>query len=262
MIRALWTASTGMEAQQTKLDVISNNLANVNTAGFKRSRAEFQDLLYQQMKTPGSNSTAGTKNPAGIQIGHGTRTSAVQKIHDAGSVSQTSRAYDLAIEGSGFFQIQTPDGDMAYTRDGGFELDAEGNVVNSSGFALEPQITVPVDAETFTVGSDGTVSVTYAGQTDAEEIGQISLVRFMNPSGLKAIGSNLYNATDVSGEPIEATPGEDGTGTIAQGALEMSNVNLVEEMVNMITTERGYEFSSKILKASDEMLQTAARVTS
>lgn len=259
MIRSLWTASTGMEAQQLRMDVIANNLANVNTPGFKRSRADFQDLLYQTLKAPGTASTAGNLLPVGIQIGHGTRTASVHRQFQQGSLQQTNQMLDIAIEGNGFFQIVLPSGETAYSRSGAFQIDSEGNLVNSEGFLLEPQITIPSAAVDVTIGSDGTITVTMDQQAQAEELGQIQLARFLNPSGLRSMGRNLYLPTDASGDAVAANPGEDGMGSLAQGYLEMSNVSLVEEMVNLITTERGYEFSSKILKASDEMLQVAAR---
>lgn len=259
MIRSLWTASTGMEAQQLKMDIISNNLANVNTAGFKRSRASFQDLLYQQMKTPGTSATAGNMVPSGIQIGHGSRTAAVQRMFEVGSFQQTNRNLDCAIEGKGFYQVTLPSGEPSYTRDGSFNLDSEGNLVTSNGYLFEPQITVPADAGDIVIGTDGIVTITRDDQAAAEEIGQIQIAKFANPSGLKSLGYNLYQATDASGEPIVGNPGEEGLGKLSQSYLEMSNVNLVEEMVNLISTERAYEFNSKILKAADDMLRTAAR---
>ena len=261
MIRALWTASTGMEAQQLKMDVISNNLANINTAGFKRARPAFQDLLYQTIKSPGAPSATGAVVPAGIQIGHGTRTSEVARQFEQGSFMQTNAPLDLAVEGNGFFQVQMPTGETAYTRDGAFHTNAEGAIVTADGYLLQPQITVPPDAAQVHIGNDGVVSITKDNQTAAEQIGQIQTARFVNPGGLRAIGHNLYQPSDASGDALAGNPGVDGRGTLAQGTLEMSNVNLVEEMVNLILTERGYEFSSKILKSSDDMLKQAAQVT-
>ena len=261
MIRALWTASTGMEAQQLKMDVISNNLANINTSGFKRSRPAFQDLLYQTIKSPGSPSSTGSVVPEGIQIGHGTRLSEVDRQFEQGSYTTTSNQYDVAIEGNGFFQIQTPNSVTAYTRDGAFHTNADGNIVTADGYLLEPAIVVPTDATAVTIGTDGIVTVTKQNQTATEQIGQIQTARFVNPNGLRSIGRNLYEPTDASGDPVVGNPGVDGRGTLAQNTLETSNVNLVQEMVDLILTERGYEFGSKVLKASDEMLQMAAQVT-
>jgi flagellar basal-body rod protein FlgG len=250
-----------MEAQQTRMDVISNNLANINTTGFKRSRAAFQDLLYETIKSPGAATSAGGNvAPAGIQVGHGTRTSEVQRQFEQGSYQTTNAPLDMSIEGAGFFQIQLASGDMAYTRDGSFHTNADGSLVTADGYLIDPSITVPPDAAAVQIGSDGVVSITKDNQSAAEQIGQIQIARFANPSGLRAIGHNLYQPSDASGEPAVGNPGTDGRGTIAQGALEMSNVNLVEEMVNMITTERAYEFGSKILKSADQMLQVATRI--
>jgi flagellar basal-body rod protein FlgG len=250
-----------MEAQQTRMDVISNNLANINTTGFKRSRAAFQDLLYETIKSPGAASSAGgSVVPAGVQIGHGTRTSEVQRQCEQGSFMTTNAPLDLSIEGSGYFQIQLATGDLAYTRDGAFHTNADGNLVTADGYLVDPGITVPPDAQQIHIASDGIVTISKDNQSAAEQIGQLQIARFANPSGMRAIGHNLFQPTDASGEPAMGNPGTDGRGTLSQGALEMSNVNLVEEMVNMITTERAYEFGSKILKSADSMLQTAARV--
>ncbi len=257
MIRALWTAATGMHAQQTNIDVISNNLANVNTAGFKRGRADFQDLLYQTLRLAGTTSSSGTEVPTGIQVGHGVKTAAVQKIFLQGDFMQTQNELDLTIEGKGFFQILRPDGEIAYTRSGSFKLDSDGRVVTADGYPLEPEITVPDDTVNITVGPSGTVSVLQAGDTEATEMGDIELAMFSNQAGLKNVGKNLYLTTDASGDPTTGTPGEDGFGTIAQGFLEMSNVSVVEEMVNMITSQRAYEINSKVIQTSDDMLQTA-----
>lgn len=260
MIRSLWTAASGMQAQTLNIDVISNNLANVNTAGFKRSRADFQDLLYENMRSPGAPSSAGTQVPVGIQIGHGTRPAAVNKVFLQGGLQQTSNELDLAIEGQGFFQILQPDGELAYTRSGAFKLDNDGRMVTSDGFVLEPEITVPSDAVALSVGMDGTVSVLQAGQSAPTDIGTIELARFLNPSGLQSIGRNLYRETPASGEVITGTAGQDGLGPIAQGYQEMSNVSVVDEMVNMITAQRAYEINSKAIQAADEMLQMANNV--
>jgi len=260
MIRSLWTSATGMHAQALNLDVISNNLANVNTSGFKKSRAEFQDLLYETLKPAGSSSSQDSQVPTGIQIGHGTRPSTVLKIFTQGNMENTENELDLAIEGEGFFQIILPNGQTAYTRDGAFKLDSDGRVVNSDGFALEPEITIPSDTLSISVGMDGTVSVLQAGDLTPSEIGTIELARFVNPAGLVSTGRNLYTASEASGAELTGTAGEDGLGTIAQGFLEMSNVSVVDEMVNMITAQRAYETNSKSIQTADEMLQLANNI--
>ena len=260
MIRSLWSAATGMQAQTLAIDVISNNLANVSTSGFKQSRPDFQDLLYQTLKAPGVASSSDTEVPTGIQVGHGTRPSATQKIFTQGDFQNTENELDMAIEGDGFFQIVQPNGEIAYSRAGSFKLDGEGRVVTSDGFALEPELTVPTDATTVSVGSDGTVSVILAGETEASEIGNITLAQFTNPAGLQSIGRNLYLPTSASGDATTGTPGENSLGTIAQGYLELSNVSVVDEMVNMIVAQRAYETNSKSIQASDEMLQTATNL--
>lgn len=260
MIRSLWTAATGMQAQTLNIDVISNNLANVSTSGFKKSRAEFQDLLYETLRPAGVSSSEASQVPVGIQVGHGTRPSAVNRIFVQGDFQQTKNELDLAIEGDGFFQIIQANGDTAYTRDGAFKLDNEGRIVNSDGFLLEPEITVPNNTIAISIAIDGTVSVLQSGQAEPTEIGTIQLARFLNPSGLHSIGRNLYIPTASSGDEILGTAGEDGFGTIAQGYLEGSNVSVVEEMVNMIVAQRAYETNSKVIQASDEMLQMANNV--
>jgi flagellar basal-body rod protein FlgG len=260
MLRTLWIAASGMEAQSLNIDVISNNLANVNTTGFKRSRADFQDLLYQTLKPAGVASTSSTEVPTGIQIGEGTRPVAVQKIYLQGDYQNTQNQLDVAIEGDGFFQIQQPSGDIAYTRAGAFKLDSQGRIVTSDGFLLQPGITVPSDSLSVSIGTDGTVSVTKAGQTAATEIGKIELARFVNPAGLHSIGRNLETQTVSSGDPITGTPSLNGFGTTAQGFLEMSNVSVVEEMVNMIIAQRAYEINSKAIQTADEMLQIANNI--
>ena len=257
MLRSLWTAASGMEAQTLKIDVISNNLANVNTAGFKKSRADFQDLLYQTISIAGASSSSETEIPTGIQVGQGTRPVAVQKIFTQGDYQNTANELDIAIEGDGFFQIVQPSGDTAYTRSGAFKLDSEGRIVTSDGFFLEPELSVPIDTVAISIGTDGTVSVLQAGDTQSSEIGTIDLARFVNPAGLHSIGRNLYLPTLASGDAITGTAGEDGFGTIAQGYLEMSNVSVVDEMVNMIVAQRAYEINSKAITTSDEMLQMA-----
>ncbi|HEY4743941.1 MAG TPA: flagellar basal-body rod protein FlgG [Desulfuromonadaceae bacterium] len=257
MIRALWTAASGMESQQKNIDVVANNLANVNTAGFKKSRADFQDLMYQNLKTTGAPSTNTTQIPTGIQIGLGSRLAAVTKIFTTGDLNQTGNALDMAIQGDGFFQIQLPDGTTGYTRAGAFKKDNTGRVVTSDGYPLLPAITIPANATTTTIGNDGTVSVVQAGQNTPTQVGNIQLALFSNPAGLSAQGMNLFIQSDASGAPTTGTPGLTGIGTIAQGYLEMSNVSVMEEMVNMITSQRAYEVNSKAVQAADEMLQTA-----
>ena len=257
MIRSLWTAATGMQAQTSNIDVISNNLANVNTAGFKRSRADFQDLLYDNLRPAGAPSGNSGQLPTGLQIGHGTRAVSTQKIFVQGDFQNTQNELDMAIEGQGFFQIVQGNGDIAYTRAGNFKIDSEGRIVSPVGFLLEPEISVPVDALSVSISSTGIVSVLQAGQTAATEVGTLELARFINPAGLQSIGRNLYIQTSASGEATTGQPGEDGFGTIAQGYLEMSNVSVVDEMVNMITAQRAYEINSKAIQSADEMLQTA-----
>lgn len=257
MMRSLWTAASGMTAQQFNIDTISNNLANVNTSGFKKSRVDFQDLLYQTNRFAGTPITQGAQIPTGIQMGHGVRPVATQKIFTTGTFKQTDNPLDLAIEGDGFFQILMADGTVAYTRDGAFKQDGEGRIVTSDGFTLEPEIIIPEDAVEITIGTDGTVSVMLTGDSEPQTIGMIELVRFVNPAGLSSFGRNLFVATAASGPPMVGTPGLDGFGIVAQSYLEMSNVQVVEEMVNMIISQRAYESNSKAIQASDDMLQTA-----
>ena len=260
MIRSLWTSATGMQAQALNLDVISNNLANVNTSGFKKSRAEFQDLLYETIQPAGTASSQDTEVPAGIQIGHGTRPSTVLKIFTQGNMENTQNELDLAIEGDGFFQITLPSGDTGFTRDGSFKLDSDGRIVNSDGFILEPEIAIPSDSLSISIGMDGTVSVLQAGESTPSEIGTIELARFVNPAGLISMGKNLFMTSEASGDEMTGTAGQDGLGTLAQGFLEMSNVSVVDEMVNMITAQRAYESNSKAIQAADDMLQLANNV--
>lgn len=257
MIRALWTAASGMQSQQKNIDVVANNLANVNTAGFKKSRADFQDLMYQNLKTTGAPSTNTTQNPTGIQIGLGSRLAAVTKIFTTGDFNQTGNELDMAIEGDGFFQIQLPDGTTAYTRSGAFKKDNTGRVVTSDGYPLLPAVTIPPNAIKTNIGNDGTVSVILGGQSTTTQLVSIQLATFPNPAGLSAQGKNLFIQSDASGAPTTGTPGQTGIGTLAQGFLEMSNVSVMEEMVNMITGQRAYEVNSKAVQAADEMLQTA-----
>ncbi|MDQ1213485.1 flagellar basal-body rod protein FlgG [Pantoea anthophila] len=255
MIRSLWIAKTGLEAQQTNMDVISNNLANVSTNGFKRQRAVFEDLIYQTLRQPGAQSSEQSTIPSGLQIGTGVRPVATERIHSQGSLTQTNNSKDVAIQGGGFFQIQLPDGTIGYTRDGAFQLDQNGQLVTSSGYPVQPAITLPQDATSMTIGNDGLVSVTLPGQTAPQQVGQLTLVTFMNESGLESLGENLYHETQASGAPNETTPGLNGGGTLKQGYVETSNVNVAEELVNMIQTQRAYEINSKAVSTSDQMLQ-------
>lgn len=257
MIRALWTASTGMEAQQMNIDIIAHNLANVNTTGFKRSRADYQDLLYQEMKSAGASSSPSTMVPTGIQVGQGVRTVSTEKVFSQGNFKQSGNPLDLAIEGDGFFQIAKPDGLTAYTRTGEFKVDSEGRLVTSDGYLVEPQITIPADAIALSISADGIVSATQPGIAIPTQVGTIELARFVNPAGLQPVGRNLYQETAASGQATVGAPGTDGLGTLAQGFLEMSNVSVVEEMVSMIAAQRAYEINSKSIQTTDEMLQTA-----
>lgn len=255
MERSLWTAATGMNAQQFHLDVIANNLANVNTKGYKRDRAQFEDLLYTTLRLPGTPITGGGKIPTGIQVGHGVKVAGTQKVHMQGSLEETKNPLDIAIEGPGFFQVLLPNGETGYTRDGTFAKDSEGKLVNTNGYILQPEITIPEDATNISITEDGTVFAIMGGDMKTpEEIGKIELVRFINPAGLSAWGKNILKETAASGEPLAGTPGEAGFGRIAQGFVEMSNVNVIEEMVNMIVAQRAYEFSSKAIQTADTML--------
>jgi flagellar basal-body rod protein FlgG len=246
-----------MMAQQTNMDVVANNLANVNTSGFKKSRVDFQDLLYQTSREAGVTEAKGSMIPTGAQVGLGVREAAVQKIYTQGNFQQTSNSLDLAIEGDGFFQVTTPDGGTAYTRDGSFKMDSQGRMVTSDGYALQPQVTIPPEANKVTIGNDGTVSVSIAGQAQPQVVGQIQIVRFLNPAGLNNIGRNLALETASSGAPSAGTPGQSGLGTLAQGTVEQSNVEIVNEMVNLITAQRAYEVNSKAIQTADSMLETA-----
>ena len=257
MLRTLSIAATGMQAQSLNIDVISNNLANVNTTGFKKSRADFQDLLYQTLRTAGTLSAEGTEVPTGIQLGQGTRPVATQKIFSQGDYQYTQNKLDIALEGDGFFQVLQPNGEIAYTRAGSFKLDSEGRIVTSDGFPMEPEITIPSDSVDVSIGTDGSVSVMQAGETEPTVIETIQLARFSNPAGLNSIGRNLYLQTSASGAVQTGTAGLEGFGTIAQGYLEMSNVSVVDEMVGMIQAQRAYEINSKAISTADEMLQMA-----
>ena len=257
MIRALYSAASGMNAQELQIDTIANNLANVNTNGFKRMRVDFQDLIYQTLTTPGTTAGAGTEIPTGIQVGHGSRVAATQRIFSQGEFKETNAPYDMVIEGDGFFQILNNDGDTVYTRDGSFKLDGQGRMVTSDGLLLAPQVNIPSDTKEVQISQDGIVQVNLPGEQVPQEIGQIQLVRFANPAGLEAVGQNLYRQTLSSGQPQVGTPGTDGFGAVKQGFLETSNVKLVEEMVSMIVAQRAYEISSKSIQAADEMLNVA-----
>jgi flagellar basal-body rod protein FlgG len=260
VIRSLWIAKTGLEAQQTQLDVTANNLANVSTNGFKRSRAVFEDLLYQTLRQPGAQSSQQTQLPSGLQIGTGVRPVATVKIFSQGNIEHTGNALDVAIQGNGFFQILQPDGTTAYTRDGSFQVDNQGALVTSSGYHVQPQITIPANALSVTIGQDGTVSVLQPGATKPTQVGTLQLVGFINPSGLQSAGENLYLETASSGTPSANTPGTNGLGRLNPGNVETSNVNVVEEMVNMIQTQRAYEMNSKVISTSDQMLQKLAQL--
>jgi flagellar basal-body rod protein FlgG len=254
MYPALWIAKTGLDAQQTNMTVIANNLANVKTTGFKRDRAVFNDLMYQNVRQVGAQSTEDTELPSGLSLGTGVRTVATQKIHSQGNLLQTNNSLDVAIQGRGFFQVLHPDGNIVYTRDGGFSLSSTGELVNPSGYAIEPAISIPNNAQTVTIGSDGVVSVLVAGDSAPTQVGEVQLADFINPSGLEAVGDNLFRESVASGSPQVSTPGQDGLGTVIQGSLESSNVNVVEELVNMIETQRAYEMNSKAVSTTDDML--------
>lgn len=255
MNKAMWIAMTGLEAQQTRLSVISNNLANVNTTGFKRDRAVFEDLLYQTIRQPGAQSSQDTQLPSGMMLGTGVRTVATEKLHTQGNIVQTNNSLDVAIQGRGFLQVLMPDGSIAYSRDGAFQKDSSGQMVTSSGYLVEPAITIPDDAQSITIGSDGIVSVQLQGQAAPSQVGTLQLADFINPTGLQPIGQNLFLETASSGSPSTGNPGLNGLGTLVQGALETSNVNSVEELVNMIEAQRAYEMNSKAISTADRMLQ-------
>lgn len=260
MIRSLWIAKTGLEAQQTNMDVISNNLANVNTNGFKRQRAVFQDLLYQTLRQPGAQSSEQTTLPSGLQLGTGVRTVATQRVHTQGQMNQTNNDTDVAIEGRGFFQVQLPDGTIAYTRDGHFERSENGQLVNAEGHPIQPGIVIPTDAKEITIANDGVVSVTLPNQAQAQQIGQLTLATFVNEAGLESAGGNLYLETQASGAPNELNPGMEGAGTLKHKWVETSNVNVAEELVTMIQVQRAYEINSKAVSASDQMLQRLSQL--
>ncbi len=255
MLRALYSAATGMQAQEMNLDVISHNIANINTSGYKRRRAQFQDLIYQNVRTPGQSSTSNTEYPVGLQIGLGTRPVATEVIFSQGNFAMTNNPLDVVIQGAGFFQVRMQSGEIAYTRSGAFHLDREGNLVTVDGDPVEPQITIPSDATAVSIGSDGTVSVLQAGQTNSQQVGAFEMATFINPAGMVSIGKNLFMQTTASGDPITAAPGEEGIGTLVQGYLEQSNVDIVEEMINMIITQRAYESTSKVITTGDDMFR-------
>ena len=256
MLRSLFTAATGMIAQQTQVDVTSHNIANVNTMGYKKNRAEFADLMYQVMSYAGTPTSTTTMHPTGIEVGLGVRPQAITKIHSQGYFKETGNNLDMVIAGNGFFQVQMPDGTTAYTRNGAWKLDSDGNIVNDDGLQLVPNITIPADATQISIGIDGTVSVLQPGAAEMQQVGQIEIVNFINPAGLHSSGDNLFLETGASGAPIIGIAGQDGLGQIKQGFVEMSNVQLVEEMTELITGQRAYEANSKAITTSDSMLQT------
>lgn len=260
MLRAFSTSATGMSAQQQIVDVIANNLANVNTAGFKRSQVNFQDLMYIKLRPAGTPVEDGTNSPTGLEIGSGVQTASTLKVFTTGEFENTGRPLDVSIEGDGFIQVQVGDGSIRYTRDGSLRMDADGNLVTASGYMIQPSITIPSNATSIQVGRDGTVSVMLPGQDTPSQVGQLQLARFTNPSGLSSEGGNLYSATAASGDAVVGTPGNDGLGLLLQGFLESSNVQTTQELVRLITAQRAYEINSRAIKAGDEMLSTATQM--
>jgi flagellar basal-body rod protein FlgG len=260
MMRSLWISKTGLDAQQTNMDVIANNLANVSTNGFKRARAVFEDLLYQTIRQPGANSSQQTQLPSGLQIGTGVRPVASERIYTQGNLQKTDNPLDVAVNGQGFFQVLLPDGTTAYTRDGSFHIDSQGALVTSSGFHVQPAITIPANSLSVTIARDGTISVMKSGSASPTTAGQLQLVNFVNPAGLQSMGENLLLETASSGTPNANTPGTNGLGMLNQGYVETSNVNVVEELVSMIQTQRAYEINSKAITTSDQMLQKLAQL--
>ena len=256
MMQSLYTASTGMLGMQTQIDTTANNISNVNTIGFKKSRAEFADLMYHVMEYAGTSTTDTTKSPTGIEVGLGVRPTAINKIFSEGSLKQTDNQLDLAITGKGFFKMQLPDGTEVYSKNGAFKIDQDGTMVSSDGYTLIPQVVIPPDATNINIGTDGTITVVQPGQTQATQIGQVLTTTFINPAGLHSTGDNLYIETDSSGQPVEGTPGLDGHGNLRQGFVELSNVELVVELTDLITGQRAYDSNSKVITTSDEMLQT------
>jgi flagellar basal-body rod protein FlgG len=257
MMQALWTASTGMLAQELNTNTISNNLANVNTTGFKKSRVDFQDLMYQILEPAGIKTSMDSTTPTGVFLGEGVKPVATLRMHQQGPLVATGGTFDLAIEGNGFFQVLTPEGEIGYTRDGSFKIDGTGNLLTSDGYYLEPPVTVPLDTSDVVISEDGRVLIEVAGQIDLQEVGQIRLVNFINPSGLRPIGQNLLIATPASGHAVEGEPNQQGFGALAQGFLESSNVTIVEEMVNLIIAQRAYEINTKAIQTSDDMMGLA-----
>jgi flagellar basal-body rod protein FlgG len=261
MFNALWIAKTGLDAQQTRMAVTANNLANVNTTGYKESRAQFQDLLYQDMGQPGGQTSQQTQSPSGFMIGTGVRVVGTQKLFTEGNIEQTGNSLDVAIQGQGFLQVQMPDGSITYTRDGSLQLSSTGQLVTANGNPISPAIQIPPAAQSVTIGTDGTVSVQVPGQAAPTQVGSIQLANFVNPAGLEPMGENLYTQTAASGSPQQGTPGINGLGTLQQGSLETSNVNVVEELVNMIEVQRAYEMNSKAISATSNMLQYVTQNT-
>jgi len=260
VIRSLWISKTGLEAQQQQMDTISNNLANVSTTGFKRSRTVFEDLLYQNMRQPGEASSQQTSTPSGLQVGTGVRPVATERIHTQGNLQQTGNKLDVAINGEGFLPVLMPNGAIAYTRDGSFQTNSEGQIVTANGYVIQPPISIPADAESVSIASDGMVSVVQTGSSAPVQIGSMQLATFINPTGLQSKGANLYEETASSGAPKFNLPGSNGAGTLTQGYVETSNVNVVEELVNMIQTQRAFEINSKAITASDQMLQKLSQL--
>lgn len=254
MIRSLWIARTGLDAQQTQLDVIANNLANVSTNGYKRSRAVFEDLLYQTMRQPGAQSSQSSQVPAGLQLGTGAKPVSTARIFTQGNIQKTDNTLDIAVQGNGFFQVLLPDGTAGFTRDGSFQKDNQGQIVTADGYALQPNITIPADATAISIGQDGTVTVKQPGNAAMTQIGSIQLATFINPAGLMSMGQNIFVETAASGTPTPNTPGQNGAGVLNQGYVETSNVNVAEELVTMIQTQRAYELNSKVVSTSDQML--------
>ncbi|HRF62842.1 MAG TPA: flagellar basal-body rod protein FlgG [Candidatus Competibacter sp.] len=255
MTASLWIAKTGLDAQQTRMSVISNNLSNASTTGFKQSRAQFEDLLYQNVRQTGGQTSQNTQLPSGLMLGTGVRIVSTAKVFTQGNLTQTGNNLDLAVNGRGFFQVQLPDGTAAYTRDGSFQINSEGQIVTSNGYLLQPEITIPANTQTITIGTDGTVSAKAANESAATQVGTIQLTDFINPAGLQAIGGNLFLESTASGSPQTGEPASNGMGSVVQGSLETSNVNVVEELVDMIETQRTYEMNSKAISTTDEMLQ-------
>ncbi|MBP6632679.1 MAG: flagellar basal-body rod protein FlgG [Kofleriaceae bacterium] len=260
MLRALSTAASGMEAQQTKLDVTANNIANVSTAGFKKGRAEFADLMYQTLRAPGAATGAGTAAPSGLEVGLGTRVTTTQRTYSQGELRQTGNPLDVAIEGDGFFPVTMPSGETAYTRNGALQLDSEGRIVTSEGYAIGDELTVPPEATSINIAADGTVSAIVPGDPQPVEIGQLQVATFVNPAGLAAMGKTLFMETQASGTAVLGAPGENGAGGLMQGTLELSNVNVVEEMIDLISGQRAYEVNTRVIKAGDEMLAATANL--